>query len=321
MSKDNKIIQFPNASERLLDKAAKMIEEEKYQKAFDMLETIETTEKNIIEVEFLRIICLSEFGIYEEAITKCQQILESVYVEEVLIIYVNLLKIVGRHEEAEAVQKEFEDYPEMDEEEFEEFNQFLDEMSENVEISLNEFKQAFADKDGFQQQILILRVLENKDITPFIPQMKNILKAKKPGLMIKTLILQLLERHEVSNKVIVNKLDRQVSVHPNDIPEEIYDWGEEIEDEIAKFVENEDPSLFNMSLQTWDHVGGFIFPLKIDEYSTKTWAASLISYSLLVNGSEPYEYKKLYQFLEKNKEEINEVLDLINTSFELSGLV
>lgn len=321
MSKDKNVIQFPDSSERLLDKAGKLIDKEKFQEAFDVLETIKVTEENIIEVDFLKIICLTEFGIYEEAITKCEQILESVYVEEVAFIYINLLKIVGRHEEAEELQEEFDEMQEMDDYDFEEWNQVMDAMSEEAEVTLEEFKTALADKNGFVDQVIMTKILENKDITEFIPLIKNTLKAKKPGNMIKTMLLVLLAKHDVSNKVLVTKLGRQISITPNNIPEKVYEWSDTIVDEIEKFVEHLDPSLCHQSLETWNEMGAFIFPFVFEEYSTNIWAISIISFTSYLNGIEIAEYKELIHFLNENDEEVSEVLKILTEAVESSGVI
>lgn len=320
MSKDENVIQFPNPSERLLEKAGKLIEKEKYKEAFDILETIEVSEENIIEVEFMRIICLTEFGIYEEAITKCQQILETVYVEEVLFIYINLLKIVGRNEEAEQVIKEFEHADEFSDEEIEHFEQVFAEMSENVEISVEEFKEVFADQSKMQEQAMILKILENRDIAPFLPQMKNILKAKKPSLMVKTAIFELLEQHQVKNKVTITKLGKQMSIQPNDIPEELYEWGESIEKQISHFVEHSNPSLYNLTLETWDSLAYLLYPMILDDFEPKVWAAAIINYTSIINGEKIVGERKVGQFIQKNNEQIFEVLDFISQAFEASGM-
>lgn len=317
MSNDKNIIAFPDPVERLMDKAENLIEKEKFKDAYEILEKIETTEENIIEVEFMRIICLADIGRLEEAIEKCQRILEVVYVEEVVFIYINLLRVVGREDEATAVMME---YKEMDEAELEEFQQYIDKVSDEIDMSVEDFKILFADPDSLDEQLFILKVLENKDITPYFPQMKNILKAKKPGYMLKSSIIQLLDFHDVSKKVVVYKAGKQVSIQPNNPPEELFHWYEEVEEEISACIEHINPSLYYLSIELWNHVRILTFPVQFDEFASKIWAMALITYTSLFNEEGIIEEKQIEKFKQKHEYEIREVMEIIEDAMENSGM-
>lgn len=318
MSNDKNIISFPDPVERLMEKAENLIVKEKFKDAYEILEKIETTEENIIEVEFMRILCLADFGRVEEAIEKCQRILEVVFVEEVVFIYTSLLRAIGREDEAAAVMMEYE---EMDEDELEELQQYIDTVSDEIDMSVEDFKMLFADPDSLDEQLFILKVLENKDITPYFPQMKNILKAKKPGYMLKSSIIQLLDFHDVDKKVVVYKAGKQVSIQPNDIPEELFHWYEEIEEEISRCIEHINPSLYQLSMELWNQLRVFLFPVQFDEFSSKVWAMAIITYTDLYNEEGISETKQIEKFKQEDEYEISEVMEIIEDAMENSGMM
>lgn len=320
MSKDNNIISFPNQSERILDKAENLIEKEKFQEAYDLLETIEVSEENIIEVEFMRILCLTEFGRVEEAISKCQLMLDSVYVEEVLFIYVNLLRSLGRDDEAVIEMMKYEAMHNEDDDELDSLFQLIDGIEDEIEIDEEEFREVMMDSDRLEEQDTMLRILEKQDIIPYFKVIKELLKDEGISNVLKSMLLSSLHIHKVKRKVTVTKFGREITMLGDKSPMKSNKWSFKVEDEISKLIEHQNPMLHNQVLELWDSFMFLAYPFIFDEISAEIWANAIIRYFATISGEEITDVE-MKEFYFSNQEQIHEAIQLIEKTIDVSGKV
>lgn len=300
------------AGEGLLNKVERLVEKEKFKKSFRILESIELSGENFVRVEMLKILCLAGLKRYEEAIVICESILEVIFIEDVQETLIQLLRFIGRFSDAENVLERFKNEEDI-EEEIGKFDEIITEVSEQVDISIEEFKELFADKKRVKEQLVILDAMKHKDITPYFPQIKNILKAKKPNYMVKTTLLNLLKHHSITNKVVVYKADKKISINPSLEYDEHTEWVKRINEEVKSIIgDNEE---LTEKVQTFcATLGLFAFPIVFDEYSPKSWAMASIIW-LHDNKDEEYtlEVEDTY------KEEVSNVMNIIDNLVENAG--
>lgn len=321
MSKDNNIISFPNQSERLLDKAEKLLDKEKFQEAYDLLETVIVNEENIIEVEFMRILCLTEFGRIEEAISKCQLILDTVYVEEVLFIYVNLLRSIGRDDDAVIEMMKYESMKDDDDDdEIDSFFQLIDGLSDEVEIDEEEFKEVMNDPSKLEEQDIMLRILEKQDIIPYFSIIKDLLKNVEIGNMLKSMLLFSLQQHKVKRKILVTKFGREISMLGDKSPKKSSLWTMDVDEEISKFVEHQNPVLYQQVGELWDSFAFLAYPFVFEEIPPKVWGNAVIRHFAAISG-EKLKDKQLNEFYLSNHIQVDEALKIIEDTIDVKGTI
>lgn len=300
------------AGEGLLNKVERLVEKEKFKKSFRILESIELSGENFVRVEMLKILCLAGLKRYEEAIVICESILEVIFIEDVQETLIQLLRFIGRFSDAENVQERFKNEEDI-EEEIGKFDEIMTEVSEQVDISIEEFKELFADKKRAKEQLVILDAMEHKDITLYFPQMKNILKAKKPNYIVKTTLLNLLKHHGITKKVVVYKAEKKISMNPSLEYDEHTEWVKCINKEVKNIIGDNEELIGKVQIFC-AMLGLFAFPIIFDEYSPKSWAMASIIW-LHDNKGEEYtvEVEDTY------KEEILNVINIINNLVENAG--
>lgn len=314
MSKDKKIISFPNKSKRIIDKAEALIDKRKFQEAYNHLEN---SKENIFEVEFLKIVCLTYLNRVEDAIVKCKQILEIKYVAEVQFLYIGLLKSVGKDFEASLEMITFEA---MNTENEEDFSQISEGLTEEIDISIKEFREVMMDSSNLQEQDAMIRILENQDIIPYFTIIKIVLKDIKASNTLKSMLLKSLYNHKVKRKVVVTKFNREMSMLGDKSPKKSQKWSEKVEVEILRLLDINNPMLFNRVIELWNSFMFLSYPFIFDEVSSEIWAHAVIRHLSAISGEEISD-TKMKEFYFTNQEQIREAIELLEHTIDISGKV
>lgn len=94
MSKDKKVVLFPGAAEKLMEKSMQAIEAENFKKALTYLEQLLAHSKPNFQINIGKIICLTQLGEQTDAILFCEEVMEDRTDEhffDYLFYYVTLL--------------------------------------------------------------------------------------------------------------------------------------------------------------------------------------------------------------------------------------
>ncbi|MFD1039550.1 DUF3196 family protein [Virgibacillus byunsanensis] len=223
--KDN-IILFPKWKAILEEESLQALKQKRYLEALDKLDELISYDVNSHEIMIGKLICLMELDRYEDAQDLCEELikLKDENYFHYLHIYLTILFQTSQYQLLmEQVEYEFEaDTVPMDIKE--QFQQLYD-MSNNMSLELkaeqyseyiNELLEAVHENNHSKQW----RTVENMRKLKVEPTkaIKELLKQESVHPVIKTTIFQWLQEKNVSEDVIIEKLNMCLTVNPTDTP-------------------------------------------------------------------------------------------------------
>ncbi|MBP1947701.1 DUF3196 family protein [Virgibacillus litoralis] len=225
-NKEN-VILFPKWRTALEEESLKAIKEKRYEEALTKLDQLLSYHIDNHEIVIGKLICLMEMDRYVEAQDLCEAVLK--YKDEnyyhYLHIYLTILFQTSQYELLmEQVEFEFESevVPEVIREQF----QQLYDMSKNMKNEIrNEKSSEYIDEllkavkqENHVQQWRLVEQMRKINANP-TDSIKTLLIENNVHPVTKTAIFKWLQEKRISDEVTVNKLNKQLTIPPVNVPE------------------------------------------------------------------------------------------------------
>jgi tetratricopeptide (TPR) repeat protein len=162
-----------------------------------------------------------------------------------------------------------------------EHSECLQEENEMTELNLHSIKDP-------KDQMLLISSLADKNIRPYINEIKTFLDDSMGNPFLKTMLLNLLKEQEYDKEISVEKFNN----HHVFIPDQLPEIGSQIEmveikNLLKRRLENSDPVLFENIKSLVERHFFIIYPLKLEPGDIKAWAAAFHMVVLEYYGEEP----------------------------------
>lgn len=269
---------------------------------------------------FYRISAFIFLGKYEDALYVIQDHQEALQNNLAALIsaHINLLCVLGRFEQAYTVLDYYANLP-YQSQVVEEILRKMPKVIEAEEKKQTTFKFYSDDEleqmlrsEKFEDVLLALDVIKNRDIFAFLPILKDLLiNAKKES--IKSYILMMLVKKEVDRDLEISKKDKIIPVNPKHL---LPPFQGEIFDGVVKGFDREykDSTLSQIATQLFSQYSIYIYPeeykYSVNEYLavfyllSKDYASSGNEDLSLLSFAKELDLEKIKQI----KEEIDEML-------------
>lgn len=284
--KQNNIIYFPGTKEQLERKGLELLQQKNYQEAIPFLENLKALEPENGNIYVGLLLAYFDGGKIDKAMALVREMLHNGIGDEIDTINIYIMLLVQRHEYEQVIlviKKVLEEDISYERREyFSRLLSFSQKMIDNqIEIKKVEVEDPIERKiDFFQykdphEQMVLARKLKDRNIIPYLEEIKEYLRSVEGDLFFKTLMINVLREHEYDKPVEIEKFDRKIKV----IPKYLLDISEDNElSEIKKLIEqtleSEDPILFESIQSLMDRHIFLLYPFSMDFIELPAWAAA-----------------------------------------------
>lgn len=330
---NNKIILFPGLEKRLLEKGIESFQQRRYQESITFFEEAMEIEPENADIHIGLVLAFFESGALNKAKEIANKMLQKGIGDYIQIMDLYLMILVQLHQynEIAATIEVLLEEREIPKEKYEHFNrmlQFSRKMADSnpkegeKEIApIEEFKggklNLFSCQDQNEQMILAAQLAE-RNITPYIEDIKAYLESGEGHPFFKTMLLNVLSEHGYDKDVGLQKLDKRIIVKPSDLPP-VNKQPQllTIISRLGAYLEQEDPVLYENIKSLIERHFFLTYPLQAEPADEAAWASA---YHILAN-----EYlgladsaEKLAQIYGAVEEEVNQAHAFIKKLEEIS---
>ncbi len=299
-----------------MDNLKSLLDNKQYDLVLKLTET-STTSNDL----FYRISAFIFLGKYEDAlyvIQDHQEILQS-NLAALINAHINLLCVLGRFDQAYTVLDYYANLP-YQSQVVEEILRKMPKIIEAEEKKQNTFKfysddelEQMLKSEKFEDVLLALDVIKNRDVLAFLPFLKDLLVSSKKEA-IKSYILMMLVKKEIDRDLVIIKNGQALKVNPKKLKPPFQG---EIFDGVVKGFDREykDSTLSQIATQLFSQYSIYIYPeeyrYSVNEYLavfyllSKDYASSGNEDLSLLSFSQELDLEKIKQI----KEEIDKMLE------------
>jgi tetratricopeptide (TPR) repeat protein len=323
--KDN-IIFLPGLEKRLTDKGLESLQNKRYQEAITLLEEARVHDPENSDILIGLVLAYFEAGAYIKAKELANEMLLKGIGEYFHMVDLYLTILIQLHEYQEIVSTiealfEEKEIPPDRHDHFITILQFSKRMADNSqqepmeeekeETHLKELK--LTSLKNLNEQMLVISSLAEKNIRPYMDEIKEYLNSESGHPFLKTMLLTLLKEQEYDKKIVVEKFNEDLSIVPTELPDiQTQPRMKEIENILEAKLENSDPVLFENMKGMVERIFFISYPFELQPEAARAWAAAFHLLVLGYLGGEPdvddisdeYEIstKKIEQALAKIRE-------------------
>lgn len=288
MGKDGrKVVPLPGLFDRYVDKGIEEIKNRRYVEAEKSFARALELGKST-RAQFGMMTCLYQTGQFAEAKAYCEELLEEEMESreafyEYLQVYIMILKELKEFQRAADVlktslKKQYVPPGECTEKCRQWLAFFQEKIGEPVD------PESHSDElEGWRRQDDEMRHYYMKELE----RIREALQDREGDPYIKSLILQDLKLNQLEMTVSVYKFGEEIPVNTKnmlDITEEpLYVDVREI---LAEKLESDNPTLYQMAVQLWEHFTMTMFPVPIEPTDRNVWAAAVYQTVHMMNGME-----------------------------------
>lgn len=289
-------------------------------KQYDLV--LKLTETSISSNDlFYRISAFIFLGKYEDAlyvIQDHQEILES-NLPALINAHINLLCVLGRFEQAYTVLDYYNNLP-YQSQVVEEILRKMPKVIEAEEKKQTTYKfysdeeiEQMLRSDKFEDVLLALDTIKNRDILSFLPILKELLVSNSKEV-IKSYILMMLVKKEVDRDLVIVKKGKEIKVNPKHL---IPPFIGEIFDGVVKGFDKEfkDSTLSQIATQLFSQYTIYIYPEEYP-YSVKEYLAAFYLLAKDYASSMNSDLSSLSFINELDLEKINKIKEEIDKMLE-----
>jgi tetratricopeptide (TPR) repeat protein len=323
--KDN-IIFLPGLEKRLTDKGLESLQNKRYQEAITLLEEARVHDPENSDILIGLVLAYFEAGAYIKAKELANEMLLKGIGEYFHMVDLYLTILIQLHEYQEIVSTiealfDEKEIPPDRHDHFLTILQFSKRMADNSqqepmeeekeETHLKELK--LTSLKNLNEQMLVISSLAEKNIRPYMDEIKEYLNSESGHPFLKTMLLTLLKEQEYDKKIVVEKFNEDLSIVPTELPDiQTQPRMKEIENILEAKLENSDPVLFENMKGMVERIFFISYPFELQPEAVSAWAAAFHLLVLDYLGGEPdvddisdeYEIstKKIEQALAKIRE-------------------
>lgn len=299
-----------------MDNLKSLLDSKQYDLVLKLTET--STSSNDL---FYRISAFIFLGKYEDAlyvIQDHQEILES-NLPALINAHINLLCVLGRFEQAYTVLDYYNNLP-YQSQVVEEILRKMPKVIEAEEKKQTTYKfysdeeiEQMLRSDKFEDVLLALDTIKNRDILSFLPILKELLVSNSKEV-IKSYILMMLVKKEVDRDLVIVKKGKEIKVNPKHL---IPPFIGEIFDGVVKGFDKEfkDSTLSQIATQLFSQYTIYIYPEEYP-YSVKEYLAAFYLLAKDYASSMNSDLSSLSFISELDLEKINKIKEEIDKMLE-----
>lgn len=299
-----------------MDNLKSLLDSKQYDLVLKLTET--STSSNDL---FYRISAFIFLGKYEDAlyvIQDHQEILES-NLPALINAHINLLCVLGRFEQAYTVLDYYNNLP-YQSQVVEEILRKMPKVIEAEEKKQTTYKfysdeeiEQMLKSDKFEDVLLALDTIKNRDILSFLPILKELLVSNSKEV-IKSYILMMLVKKEVDRDLVIVKKGKEIKVNPKHL---IPPFIGEIFDGVVKGFDKEfkDSTLSQIATQLFSQYTIYIYPEEYP-YSVKEYLAAFYLLAKDYASSMNSDLSSLSFINELDLEKINKIKEEIDKMLE-----
>lgn len=270
---------------------------------------------------FYRISAFIFLGKYEEAlyvIQDHQETLES-NLPALINAHINLLCVLNRFEQAYTVLDYYDNLP-YQSQAVEEILRKMPKVIEAEEKKQTTFKfysdeeiEQMLSSEKFEDVLLALDVIKNRDVLSFLPILKKLLISSKKEV-IKSYILMMLVKKEIDRDLSINKMGKEIIVNPKQL---IPPFQGEIFDGVIRGFDKEykDSTLSQIATQLFSQYSIYIYPNEY-KYSIKEYLAVFYLLAKEYASSDNTDLSSLSFINELDLEKIKQIKEEIDKMLE-----
>ncbi|WP_419956006.1 tetratricopeptide repeat protein [Neobacillus niacini] len=323
--KDN-IIFLPGLEKRLTDKGLESLHNKRYQEAITLLEEARDHDSENSDILIGLVLAYFEAGAYTKARELANEMLLKGIGDYFHMVDLYLTILIQLHEYQEIVSTiealfDEKEIPPDRHDHFLTILQFSKRMADNsqqepieevkVETPFKELK--LSSLNNINEQLLVISSLAEKNIRPYMDEIKEYLDSESGHPFLKTMLLTLLKEQEYDKRIVVKKFNEGVSIVPTELPDiKTQQRLKEIEKILEEKLENSDPVLFENIKGMVERTFFITYPFELEPEEVSAWAAAFHLLVLNYLGGDPnvedisddYEIstKKIEQALTKIRE-------------------
>jgi tetratricopeptide (TPR) repeat protein len=286
--KDN-IIFLPGLEKRLTDKGLESLQNKRYQEAITLLEEAREHDPENSDILIGLVLGYFEAGAYKEAKELANEMLLKGIGDYFHLVDLYLTILIQLHEYQEIVSTieallDEKEIPPDRQDHFLTILQFSRRMADNnveeepteapqesnhpKELNLHSLK-------NINEQMLVISNLAEKNIRPYIEEIKEYLIFELGHPFLKTMLLTLLKEQEYDKEITVKKFQEDQSVVPTELPDiQTQPRMIEIENLLEKSLENNDPVLFENLKGMVERIFFISYPFEFKPEEASAWAAA-----------------------------------------------
>lgn len=299
-----------------MDNLKSLLDSKQYDLVLKLTET--STSSNDL---FYRISAFIFLGKYEDAlyvIQDHQEILES-NLPALINAHINLLCVLGRFEQAYTVLDYYNNLP-YQSQVVEEILRKMPKVIEAEEKKQTTYKfysdeeiEQMLRSDKFEDVLLALDTIKNRDILSFLPILKELLVSDSKEV-IKSYILMMLVKKEVDRDLVIVKKGKEIKVNPKHL---IPPFIGEVFDGVVKGFDKEfkDSTLSQIATQLFSQYTIYIYPEEYP-YSVKEYLAAFYLLAKDYASSMNSDLSSLSFINELDLEKINKIKEEIDKMLE-----
>ncbi|RXI98452.1 hypothetical protein DS745_19190 [Anaerobacillus alkaliphilus] len=301
--RQDKVVLFPGVVDKLVGKGMDSLKEKRFSQAHSYFEQALNIEPDHPQGRFGVALSLIEQSRLEEA----KDVTENMLKEDIgnyydiLQVHISLLVQLGHYAEVvtmlEGIMEE-EKLPANLAESFYHLLHFSRQMVDDgtpIEIAddiqfASEELILMLNEGSPEKQWIAIQMLGKKSNHIFFESVKDFLKDGKQDPILKSLILQLLKEKKVEENIEIHKFGKVLDINISEIDHEL---NEEFRNEtltiVARHLENDNPSLFDVVRQLWSHYLLALYPFSPEPFTPSIWAAALHKTGAEMTGIEEDE--------------------------------
>jgi tetratricopeptide (TPR) repeat protein len=328
--KDN-IIFLPGLEKRLTDKGLESLQNKRYQEAITLLEEAKAHDPENSDILIGLVLAYFEAGAYIKAKDLANEMLLKGIGEYFHMVDLYLTILIQLHEYQEIVSTiealfDEKEIPPDRHDHFLTILQFSKRMADNsLQEPMEEVKEEthlkglkLSSLKNLNEQMLAISSLAEKNIRPYMDEIKEYLNSESGHPFLKTMLLTLLKEQEYDKKIEVKKFNEDVSLIPTELPDvQTQPRMKEIEKILEAKLENSDPVLFENMKGIVERIFFISYPFELKPEASRAWAAGFHLLVLDYLGGEPDVYD-LADVYEISTEKIEQALAKIRELEEIS---
>ncbi|MFB3165728.1 tetratricopeptide repeat protein [Neobacillus sp. 179-C4.2 HS] len=328
--KDN-IIFLPGLEKRLTDKGLESLQNKRYREAITLLEEAKAHDPENSDILIGLVLAYFEAGAYIKAKDLANEMLLKGIGEYFHMVDLYLTILIQLHEYQEIVSTiealfDEKEIPPDRHDHFLTILQFSKRMADNsLQEPMEEVKEGTHLKElklsslkNLNEQMLAISSLAEKNIRPYMDEIKEYLNSESGHPFLKTMLLTLLKEQEYDKKIEVKKFNEDVSLIPTELPDvQTQPRMKEIEKILEAKLENSDPVLFENMKGMVERIFFISYPFELKPEAARAWAAAFHLLVLDYLGGEP-DVDDLADEYEISTEKIEQALAKIRELEEIS---
>ncbi|KFZ42710.1 tetratricopeptide repeat protein, partial [Anoxybacillus sp. KU2-6(11)] len=230
--KKRKVVPHPYVKERLLTEGMNALKEKRYKEGYTYLTQLKELQLHDDDVEMALVVCLFEMGHVGEAKERCEQLLERGKGD--WAVYISMLVHLQQYDEVVAVihklqRKGIDCTP------FLPLLQFSEKMIRSQHEQRAKQYESIFQGNEWAKQLRILQQLDFRLVSHLVPIFVRYLRDETKHSIVKTTMLHILKKEQVTEPMIVKKFGQTMTVIPAELDEQQQKrWIEQVLDIVEK---------------------------------------------------------------------------------------